>query len=342
MKILIIGNGSMYEKHGNYFVNSNTAIFLNNITHELSYSELTQKLIVENDINSSNISNLNILPFYKHKFLSSLFKLTQSIIGSDFTYVFYPGVLSKVAILISVITRTKFGLYVRGEINNNSFFNYFILKNAYKVITVSEGIIDSKFSRKTYVCHPMIKGEFQPFKYLKENNIIKFLFVGRIEREKGIFEMIDFLVEYSKSYKFSLDVVGDGKDKLEFLKKVKYSGLENYINMHGNVDDYNLLERIYFKSDIFLFFSHTEGFPRVLYEAVFGNCLIITSDVGGISSVFRHNHNCLFISENLVNDLKKLNWQKINFLIKNSRVDVEHRLKKFNKRHEYLLNTFSI
>ena len=65
--------------------------------------------------------------------------------------------------------------------------------------------------------------------------------------------------------------------------------------LHGQIAESEVLKKFYDKADIFLFPSHHEGFPRVLYEAMASGLPIFTTFVGGIPGRMKHLENCIEI-----------------------------------------------
>ena len=70
-----------------------------------------------------------------------------------------------------------------------------------------------------------------------------------------------------------------GKENIEnYLKK---HGLENVIVLYGNVDK-ETIKKAYQQAHFLLFISKSEGWPKVVAEAMFWACLPITSNVSCI------------------------------------------------------------
>ena len=115
-------------------------------------------------------------------------------------------------------------------------------------------------------------------KFSKKVNIC---FVGALERGKGIYILIDAL-KLSKQYSSIRKIyfVGDGneKQKIKLLAKKKSSFL---IDIKGPLSRKKLNE-VYSKCQIIILPSKSEGFPKVIAEAISFGCVPIVTDVGGV------------------------------------------------------------
>jgi glycosyltransferase involved in cell wall biosynthesis len=92
-------------------------------------------------------------------------------------------------------------------------------------------------------------------------------------------------------------LVGDGDNPFidrctEFINKNDI--LDNII-FHGRKSFNEDLFRLYKNADVFILPSHTEGFPRVVWEAALFTCPIIVTSVGGIPFVLKNNRDAIFI-----------------------------------------------
>jgi glycosyltransferase involved in cell wall biosynthesis len=193
----------------------------------------------------------------------------------------------------------KYGIYLRGEKINEYFFDSLIISRANFILTVSPFFKEKlkHLNKDIEVIKPMIDISITDFFYCEKpinKEIIKILFVGRVEKRKGIFE----LLEIAKMIKFSskqlqIDVVGGG----ELIEEINYLIVQNeighIIKLHGQVSDKLKLKEFYINSDLFLFLSHDEGFPRVLYEAMAYKLPIFTTFVGGIPGRMVNGFNCV-------------------------------------------------
>ena len=137
---------------------------------------------------------------------------------------------------------------------------------------------------------------------------ISFCFVGRLERKKGvesILKAINSLKETSRIGK--VHFVGDGEE-LSYFKDLAKQNNVNVI-FHGGLPREEVFH-IYKMSHAFLLPSTaSEGFPKVIAEALCYGCLPIVSNVSAIGQ-YINNTNGVLINEvtveNLTNELTKV------------------------------------
>lgn len=136
----------------------------------------------------------------------------------------------------------------------------------------------------------------------KCNNPWKWLFVGTVEKRKGV----EYLVEVAKILKdkgkeVKIDVVGSmssiHSQYINYLKEliIKY-GLEDNIKLLGRVDD-ELLKREYETSYGFIFPSLHEGYGMVLVEAMRYGLPIVTFNNSAMPYTVKDGYNG-FVVEN--------------------------------------------
>jgi len=143
---------------------------------------------------------------------------------------------------------------------------------------------------------------FTPVEKSNQDNTVKFVFLSRVHRDKGIFRAIEVIQHLNKSNNdklFILDIYGpmdlSDKDKNVFDQLLN----DQYIIYNGFIDltepeAYTLLSSYHF----FLFLTNHpgEGFPGVLIDALHSGSIIIASD-------WRYN-NEIVPEDNLLVDLE--------------------------------------
>lgn len=107
----------------------------------------------------------------------------------------------------------------------------------------------------------------------------KLLFVGRLQRSKGLFELIDIFEKLSKSEdNMSLTVVGDGEILNALKETVKERNLHTKIKFLRSVSNLKVFD-LYFESSLLLFSSKQETFGLVPLEAMACGLPVLASDI---------------------------------------------------------------
>lgn len=134
------------------------------------------------------------------------------------------------------------------------------------------------------------------------------LLATRLSYIKGIDIFLDIAKQlYKKDESLQFLIVGEGslKDMVqEAQKKIPIKYIPSY--------PYQKMQEIYNSSKILLITSRTEGVPNIIYEGFACETPIISSNVGGISSVITHNKNGLLFDINKYNQAVDLVFDLIN------------------------------
>lgn len=123
--------------------------------------------------------------------------------------------------------------------------------------------------------------------------IRKILFIGRIVRDKGIFDLVDTV---SNDLRFSLTIIGGGPD-IEELKDYITIKKSSNIELTGQLP-HSKLHKFLNETHLVCVPSNNfyEGFPRVIMEAWSYEKPVVVSRVGGISAFVKNEENGLVIS----------------------------------------------
>ena len=292
-----------------------------------SYDCLGNFEILDKNITFKNIGNFSPKS-YKLKKLLSYFKalrnIRDSVKKSNFNYIYCPGHVGLITSVLCIIYNKPYGIYLRGEWSDSTpkifhlFFNIIIKKSLFLICTGDS--LTNKISKINSNCEsvvPMSPILFMDIRHDQklinhDSKRINILFVGQLSRSKGIFELIDSFEYVTKVNKFKLrlKIIGDGYEKIEIIKLIEKKKLTNSIEVYSIVSNYEELSEVYLNSDIFCLPSYTEGFPRVLYEAMHFSLPIITTNVGQIPFLIKDNFNGIFCdvksTKSLINSLEYL------------------------------------
>jgi glycosyltransferase involved in cell wall biosynthesis len=118
-----------------------------------------------------------------------------------------------------------------------------------------------------------------------------FLFVGRIEKEKGIKIVINFIQGLSKTEREKIgkvEIIGDGPESDYLIERINGDDLVKY---WGKQSKDFVVERMRQSHFLFLPTLASEGFPKVVAEAWSNSCLPIVSDVSCIGQYVKDAEN---------------------------------------------------
>jgi len=154
--------------------------------------------------------------------------------------------------------------------------------------------------------------------------ITKLLFVGRLEKQKNLKNLIEVVALLKNKNKISLLFIGQGKLKLQLLKLAKNLGVNLKIS---NPVSHIKLVKYYQRADIFCLPSFLEGQPKVLLEAMACGLPCLVGNYAGVEE-FQNKKEILttgFKANQIAYNLEKLikNQKLKKTLSRNSRKRVE-------------------
>ena len=169
------------------------------------------------------------------------------------------------------------------------------------------------FIETTFVDDAFLDGieiNYLKSKYLGQ--IEQLLFLARVEKEKGVYEVVDsYLILKQKFPYLKLIIAGDGLE-LNKLKRYVVSKKIEDVEFTGFVFGKDKTE-LFKKSHLFLFPSfYPEGMPTSVLEAMAFGLPVITTKVGGLVDFFQDGINGFFIEERIPEIISS----KIELLIK--------------------------
>jgi len=258
------------------------------------------------------------LPFiYKKELKNSDILKTNQMDGS------ISGVISRWLYKIKFINRTGYTLSIFTKKQNVSKFKqYFIELNekiTYKYADVNivasnqdKNYLINKYNldgKTIEVIHNYIDTNlFKPLNLQREDKLV---FVGRLNKQKNLFNLIESVSKTN----LELDIYGKGELKEELINFTKE--LKAKVNFKGVVDNKEL-PYILNQYKYYILVSHYEGMPKTLLETMACGCICIGTDVDGINEVIEDKVNGYLAKEVNVSDILSI-LNKIDF-IDNSKV----------------------
>lgn len=127
-------------------------------------------------------------------------------------------------------------------------------------------------------------------KYENTKRTINLLFLARIEKGKGIYELIEsFEILNSKYENFHLTIAGDGTEELKLKEYVETKRLSK-VDFKGFVSGSSKVQ-LFSESHLFIFPSYTEGMPTSVLEAMAFGLPVVTTEVGALIDFFKNGQN---------------------------------------------------
>ncbi len=293
----------------------NSIITLNNEQNYLHY-QLGRK-----DNQKNGLFNIISLIWQLVSFVPSLIRNKIDIIHLNIPFDNKGILRDSIIFLLSKLLRKKIILHIHGgyymtkKVKNHIIKNiiHYLLFHSDYVIVLSEienEHLDINFNFKKSIVLP---NSIDLSIYSNSNNLnnVTFLFLGRIESNKGIHEIIDAFKKLTENYEFKFIVCGKGPLEEYFVKSLS-NILKNNFEFKGVVsgkEKYDIIK----ESTFFLLPSYFEGLPISLLETMAAGVIPIITDVGSIKTVVNQS-NGIFVNTKDSNDL----YLKINMILSGS------------------------
>ena len=132
------------------------------------------------------------------------------------------------------------------------------------------------------------------------------LFVGSVGKRKGVFELLEALHQLKLAGKaVRMVVVGGQEEEGEWdalMQRRRELGIEKFAEFLGPMQGELLYEQ-FRRADYFVLPSYAEGLPVVLLEAGSFGLPVISTPVGAVRDLVKHNENGLLIQPGDVNEI---------------------------------------
>jgi glycosyltransferase involved in cell wall biosynthesis len=192
--------------------------------------------------------------------------------------------------LISDIDNRKFLFFINRVFNltdkivcQSSYWeDYFssrkVEKN--KLLVIENWVDDLKIKESINLNYPEFK--------VNDKITFKIVIVSRIEKAKGVDDIIELGQRLQNKLDFSIFVYGAGSYQKEFVDSIKSNKLENVIFFKGWLEKEKMLETIN-SHHLAVFSSKTEGYPNGLLDYIFSKIPILSSDIPMLRAVGKSN-----------------------------------------------------
>ncbi len=132
----------------------------------------------------------------------------------------------------------------------------------------------------------------------KRNNLLNFVYIGYLDDvHKGVGVLLNAIEEFleeNHDLKVFFEFCGMGPLEPKLIKlEAKYP---NYVKFNGYVSN-DLIPIYYKKSDVFLFSSRVEPFPRTIMEALASKLIIVCTKTIGSVELLKNKEFAFFLKE---------------------------------------------
>lgn len=128
------------------------------------------------------------------------------------------------------------------------------------------------------------------------------LFVGRLVREKGVYELIEVFTRVSqRNSETFLAIVGDGNEKESLMQLSERKGIREKIVFAGNISHKELVWW-YAASEVVVLLSYYEGVPNVIKEAMSCGRVVVATRTVGISELVVDGQTGVLVEPGNVNE----------------------------------------
>lgn len=178
---------------------------------------------------------------------------------------------------------------------------FFLKHGAFSAIvtvdkTSLQAFHDAGIERVIYIPNGVDTAFFKPIPR-DRRELLTFLFVGRLENQKGLIYLIEAVKLLASSRKdFRVIIVGEGSLRGALQSRVSAYHLEHFIFFVGAKGKAELRD-YYQHADIFVLPSLWEGFPLTILEAWASGVAVIATKVNGIPAICIDKKNALLISK---------------------------------------------
>lgn len=135
---------------------------------------------------------------------------------------------------------------------------------------------------------------------------IRFLFVGMLSEGKRPLYAIQLMeILQNKGYNVHLDVYGEGAERAQLEHYIAQHNLDRFISLKGNQTP-DTIKKAYQDSHFLVLPSKSEGWPKVVAEAMFWGCVPLVSRISCIPSMLNNGERGIILKMNREQDSEAL------------------------------------
>ncbi len=124
----------------------------------------------------------------------------------------------------------------------------------------------------------------------------RLLAVGRLDHYKGVIELLRAARALTdEGFDVRVRLAGEGNERESLERAAKEMGISDRVDFMGWVPLFPDLQEEFRSADAFVLSSYTEGFPKVVLEAMCNGTPVVSTRVGSLPDVVMDAHNGLLV-----------------------------------------------
>ncbi len=141
---------------------------------------------------------------------------------------------------------------------------------------------------------------------------VKLLFVGTLSKGKRPLYAVQLTKALLQSgYDVRLELFGEGAERENLENYIRENGLQQHIVLHGNREA-EIVENAYRKSHFLILPSQSEGWPKVVAEAMFWGCVPVATKVSCVPNMLANGKRGILLTLSETADLVLLQQGIVN------------------------------
>ena len=283
-------------------------IFLRNYSHD----DIQIRLFVEG-VNKEQweITRREYITFYFKNILSFIKLLCNDkyikIVQLNPSLIPVPIVRDSIYILLSKLFKKKVIVFFHGWdyktqmiIEKNSILQAIFAKiysKADVTLVLSnefKGFLQNMGFKNVIVTKTTFDGSLYKDRSIVKNKIPQLVFLGRLQREKGIFELLEAInILKNEGHKFVVNFIGwfpNENIEKEFMQFISKKNIDDKCRLLGYLEGEEKVKRLS-RCDILVHPSWSEGCPTAVIEALAAGLFIIATDLPAIKEIITDGEN---------------------------------------------------
>ena len=131
---------------------------------------------------------------------------------------------------------------------------------------------------------------------------VRLLFLGWLERDKGVFELVEACRRLVGKHEFTLDIAGEGNASAEVRALVVRHELSDVVRFRGWLRGEPLREALS-EADILVLPSWAEGLPNAMVEGMAARLAVVVTRVGAIPELITDRHSGMLVEPRITDSL---------------------------------------